>query len=42
MRVGLAFPLLPLAAPAVLEALRGFGEHLPSYYDDQRSGLLPA
>jgi hypothetical protein len=42
LRVGLAFLLLPLTAPVVLEALRGVGEHPPSYYDAKRSGLLPA
>jgi predicted nucleic acid-binding protein len=41
-RLMLAFPLLPLTGPVVLEALRGLGEHLLSYYDAQRSGLLPA
>jgi hypothetical protein len=27
----LAFPLLPLTGPVVLEALRGIGEHMLSY-----------
>jgi hypothetical protein len=30
-----AFPLLPLTGPVVLEALRGVREHLLSYYDAQ-------
>ena len=30
-----AFPLLPLTGPVVLEALRGVGEHMLSYYDAQ-------
>jgi predicted nucleic acid-binding protein len=34
-RLMLAFPLLPLAGPVVLEALRGVGEHLLSYYEAQ-------
>jgi predicted nucleic acid-binding protein len=38
----LAFPLLPLTAPVVLEALRGVGEHMLSYHDAQRSGRSPA
>ena len=41
-RLILAFPLLPLTGPVVLEALRGVGEHLLSYYDAQRSGHSPA
>ena len=31
----LAFPVLPLTGPVVLEALRGVGEHLLPYYDAQ-------
>src|SRR5215203_277502 len=31
-RLMLAFPLLPLTGPVVLEALRGVGEHMLSYY----------
>jgi predicted nucleic acid-binding protein len=31
----LAFPVLPLTGPVVLEALRGVQEHLLSYYDAQ-------
>jgi predicted nucleic acid-binding protein len=31
----LAFPVLPLTGPVVLEALRGVGEHMLSYYDAQ-------
>jgi len=38
----LAFPLLGLTGPVVLEALRGVVEHLLSYYDAQRSGRSPA
>jgi hypothetical protein len=38
----LAFPLLPLTGPVVLEALRGVGEHLLSCYDAQRDGRSPA
>ena len=34
-RLMLAFPVLPLSAPVVLEALRGVREHLLSYYDAQ-------
>jgi hypothetical protein len=34
----LAFPLLPITGPVVLEALRGVGEHLLSYYEAQRTG----
>jgi predicted nucleic acid-binding protein len=41
-RLMLAFPVLPLTGPAVLEALRGVGEHMLSYYDAQRSGRSPA
>ena len=37
----LAFPLLPLTGPVVVEALWGVGEHLLSYYDAQRSGRSP-
>jgi predicted nucleic acid-binding protein len=40
-RLMLAFPLLPLTGPGVLEALRGVGEHLLSYYDAQRLGRSP-
>jgi hypothetical protein len=29
----LAFPFLVLTGPVVLEALRGVGEHMLSYYD---------
>ena len=29
----LAFPILPPTGPVVLEALRGVGEHVLSYYD---------
>jgi hypothetical protein len=29
----LAFPILPLTGPVVLEVLRGVGEHVLSYYD---------
>jgi hypothetical protein len=36
----LAFPVLPLTSPVVLEALRGVGEHLLYYYDP-RSGRPP-
>jgi hypothetical protein len=36
----LAFPLLPLTGPVVLEALRGVREHMLSYYDAQRSGAV--
>jgi len=38
----LAFPLLPLTDPVVLEALRDVVEHLLSHYDAQRSGHSPA
>jgi predicted nucleic acid-binding protein len=31
----LAFPVLPLTGPVVLEALRGVAEHMLSYYDAQ-------
>jgi predicted nucleic acid-binding protein len=41
-RLMIAFPLLPLTGPVVLEALRGVREHLLSYYDAQRSGRSPA
>ena len=41
-RLMLAFPVLPLTGPVVLEALRGVGEHMLSYYDAQRSGRSPA
>ena len=34
-RLMLAFPVLPLTGPVVLEALRGVREHLLSYYDVQ-------
>jgi predicted nucleic acid-binding protein len=34
-RLLLAFPVLPLTGPVVLEALRGVSEHLLSYYDAQ-------
>src|ERR671921_1875789 len=34
-RLMLAFPVLPLTGPVVLEALRGVREHLLSYYDGQ-------
>src|SRR5215212_3206287 len=34
-RLMLAFPVLPLTGPVVLEALRGVGEHLLFYYDAQ-------
>jgi len=34
-RFMLAFPVLPLTGPVVLEALRGVREHLLSYYDAQ-------
>jgi predicted nucleic acid-binding protein len=34
-RLLLAFPVLPLTGPVVLEALRGVAEHLLSYYDAQ-------
>ena len=40
-RLMLAFPVLPVTGPVVLEALRGVREHLLSYYDAQRSGLSP-
>lgn len=32
-RLMLAFPVLPLTGPVVLEAVRGVREHLLSYYD---------
>src|SRR5919112_5018954 len=41
-RLMLAFPVLPVTGPVVLEALRGVREHLLSYYDAQRSGRSPA
>jgi predicted nucleic acid-binding protein len=41
-RLMLAFPVLPLTGPAVLEALRGVGEHMLSYYEAQISGRSPA
>lgn len=34
-RLLLAFPVLPLTGPVVLEALRGVREHMLSYYDAQ-------
>jgi predicted nucleic acid-binding protein len=34
-RLLLAFPVLPLTGPAVLEALRGVRKHLLSYFDTQ-------
>ena len=34
-RLLLAFPVLPLTGPVVLEALRGVRKHLLSYYDAQ-------
>ena len=34
-RLMLAFPLLPLTGPVVLEALQGVREHMLSYYDAQ-------
>jgi predicted nucleic acid-binding protein len=34
-RLMLAFPVLPLTGPVVLEAVRGVREHLLSYYDAQ-------
>jgi predicted nucleic acid-binding protein len=34
-RLMLAFPVLPVTGPVVLEALRGVGEHMLSYYDAQ-------
>ena len=45
-RLLLAFPVLPLTGPVVLEALRGVREHLLSYYDAQiwavaRLGQVP-
>jgi predicted nucleic acid-binding protein len=30
-----AFSVLPITGPVVLEALRGVGEHMLSYYDAQ-------
>src|SRR5215204_3686862 len=41
-RLMLAFPVLPITGPVVLEALRGVGEHMLSYYDAKRSGQSPA
>jgi predicted nucleic acid-binding protein len=41
-RLMLAFPVLPLTGPVVLEALRGVGEHMLSYYEAQISGRSPA
>src|ERR671910_3041929 len=37
-RLLLAFPVLPLTGPVVLEALRGVREHRLSYYEAQISG----
>ncbi len=34
-RLQLAFPVIPLTAPVVMEALRGIAEHQLSYYDAQ-------
>ena len=34
-RLMLAFPVLPITGPVVLETLRGVREHLLSYYDAQ-------
>ena len=34
-RLMLAYPVLPLTGPVVLEALRGVDEHVLSYYDAQ-------
>lgn len=34
-RLMLAFPVVPLTAPVVLEALRGVAQHGLSYYDAQ-------
>src|SRR5919107_482698 len=34
-RLMLAFPVLPLTGPVVLEALRGVAEHMLSYHDAQ-------
>ena len=34
----LAFPVLPLTGPVVLEALRGVREHKLSFYEAQISG----
>ena len=31
----IAFPVLPITGPVVLEALRGVGEHMLSYQDAQ-------
>src|ERR671920_907674 len=41
-RLMLAFPVLPVTGPVVLEALRGVREHLLSYYEAQRIGRSPA
>jgi predicted nucleic acid-binding protein len=41
-RLMLAFPVLALTGPVVLETLRGLREHLLSYYDAQRTGRSPA
>jgi predicted nucleic acid-binding protein len=41
-RLMLAFPVLALAGPVVLEAMRGLREHLLSHYDAQRSGRSSA
>ena len=41
-RLMLAFPLLGLTGPVVLEALRGVSEHMLSYDDAHRSGRSPA
>lgn len=41
-RLMLAFPVLGLTAPVVLEVLRGVGEHMLSYYEAQRYGRSPA
>ena len=38
----LAFPLLPITGPVVLEALRGLREHMLSYYEAQRAERSPA
>ena len=40
-RLMLAFPVLSLTGPVVLEALRGVGEQLLSCYDAQRFGRSP-
>jgi predicted nucleic acid-binding protein len=41
-RLTLAFPLLLLTGPVVLEALRGVGEHMLSYYDARDLGGRPS